>query len=48
MLQQEDGGDGMYGTILGHRSDDQDGRSYKIRVTETGYTKGCVRPHQSQ
>ena len=37
-VQWEDSGPWTHGTVNGHESEDQNGRSCKIKVTKTGHT----------
>ena len=47
-VQWEDGRLWMHGTIIGHRSDGQNGGNYKIRVTEMGCTIIRTKRHPYQ
>ena len=44
-VQHEDGGCWMHGTVVGYRSDDNHGRSYKKWVTKMGFLITRTRRH---
>ena len=41
----EDRGSWMHGAIVGYRSDDHNGRSYKVQVTKIGHIKWWMKKH---